>query len=194
MKKRITIRDVAAAAGVSHQTVSRVLNDRPDVAKETRQHVLQVITELDYQPSAIARSLTQRRTLTLGVVTAGLSYIGPSRTLGGITEQAERMGYALLLKELPRFDMHDLQPLLNSLLARQIDGMIWAVPEVGDNLAWLEDQFGPEWFAPRDAGQHLVSLWKRGQDLRAEELAREMGYDGLQPEYLMAELVEHADD
>ena len=55
MKKRITIRDVAAAAGVSHQTVSRVLNDRPDVAERTRQRVLHVIEELEYQPSAIAR-------------------------------------------------------------------------------------------------------------------------------------------
>jgi LacI family transcriptional regulator len=59
MRKRTTIRDVAAAAGVSHQTVSRVLNDRPDVAEKTRKHVLQVIEELEYQPSAIARSLTQ---------------------------------------------------------------------------------------------------------------------------------------
>ena len=92
MRRRITIRDVAAAAGVSHQTVSRVLNDRPDVAEETRRRVLQVIEELDYQPSAIARSLTQQRTLTLAVVTAGLDYVGPSRTLNGIAEEAERMG------------------------------------------------------------------------------------------------------
>ncbi len=139
MKKRCTIRDVAAAAGVSHQTVSRVLNGRPDVAEETRRHVLQVIKELNYQPSAIARSLTQQRSFTLGVVIAGLSYVGPSRTLSGITEQAERMGYALLLKELADFGVQDLRPLFNSLIARQIDGLIWAVPEVGNNRAWLEE-------------------------------------------------------
>jgi len=138
--KKITIRDVAAAAGVSHQTVSRVLNDRPDVAEKTRQHVLRIIEELEYQPNAIARSLSQQRSYALGVVTAGLSYIGPSRTLNGIIEQAERVGYALLLKELPHFDAQDLQPLFNSLIARQIDGIIWAVPEVGDNRAWIEDQ------------------------------------------------------
>jgi LacI family transcriptional regulator len=142
MKKRITIRDVAAAAGVSHQTVSRVLNDRPDVAEKTRRHVLQIIEELEYQPSAIARSLTKQRTHTLGVVTAGLDYVGPSRSLNGITEQAERMGYALLLKELPRFDAQDPGPLFKSLLARQIDGIIWAVAEVGDNRAWLQEQSG----------------------------------------------------
>jgi LacI family transcriptional regulator len=138
--KKTTIRDVAAAAGVSHQTVSRVLNDRPDVAEETRKRVMGVIQELEYQPSAIARSLTQQRSYTLGVVTAGLSYVGPSRTLSGITEQAERMGYALLLKELSHFDTQDLQPIFNSLIARQIDGVIWAVPEVGDNRSWVEDQ------------------------------------------------------
>ena len=138
--KKVTIRDVAAAAGVSHQTVSRVLNDRPDVADETRQHVLRIIKELDYQPSAIARSLTQQRSYTLGVVTAGLSYVGPSRTLSGITEQAERMGYALLLKELSHFNAQDLQPLFNSLIARQIDGAIWAMPEVGDNRNWLDTE------------------------------------------------------
>jgi LacI family transcriptional regulator len=142
MRKRTTIRDVAAAAGVSHQTVSRVLNDRPDVAETTRTRVLQVIEELGYQPSAIARSLTQQRTLTLGVVTAGLDFVGPSRTLNGITEQAERMGYALLLKELPRFDTQDLRPIFKSLIARQIDGIIWAVAEVGNNRDWLQKQFG----------------------------------------------------
>jgi len=137
---RVTIRDVAATAGVSPQTVSRVINNRPDVADETRQHIWQVIEQLEYQPSAIARSLSQQRSFALGVVTAGLEYAGPSRTLNGIAEQAERMGYVLLLKELPRFDAEDLQPIFNSLLAQQIDGIIWAVPEVGDNRAWLDDQ------------------------------------------------------
>jgi len=138
--RRVTIRDVAAAAGVSHQTVSRVLNDRPDVAEETRSRIWQIIDELNYQPSAIARSLIHQRSLTLGIVTAGLKYLGPSRTLNGITEQAEELGYTLLLKELPDFGGDSVQPLLNSLLARRVDGILWAVPEVGDNRAWIEDQ------------------------------------------------------
>jgi len=140
VRKKVTIRDVAAAAGVSHQTVSRVINHRPDVAEETRRRVWQVIEELRYQPSAIARSLIQQRSFTLGVVTAGLKYVGPSRTLNGITNQAEEMDYTLLLKELPRFDTNDIQPLLDSLRARQVDGIIWAVPEIGSNRDWLQNQ------------------------------------------------------
>jgi LacI family transcriptional regulator len=120
--------------------VSRVINNRPDVADETRRRVWQIIEELNYQPSAIARSLIRRRSFTLGVVTAGLKYVGPSRTLSGITAQAEEMGYTLVLKELPRFDTDDIQPLLNSLVARQIDGIIWAVPEIEANRDWLEKQ------------------------------------------------------
>lgn len=138
MSKKVTIKDVAAAAGVSHQTVSRVMNNRPDVAKETRRRVWQVIEELDYQPSAIARSLSRQRSHTLGVVTAGLKYIGPSRTLNGITEQAEVLGYGLLLKELPSFKSNDIKPILNFLVSRQVDGVIWAVPEVGENRKHLQ--------------------------------------------------------
>jgi LacI family transcriptional regulator len=141
-RNRVTIRDVAAAAGVSHQTVSRVLNNRPDVADETRARIWRIIEEMNYQPSAIARSLTRQRSLTLGIVTAGLKYVGPSRTLNGITKQSEALGYTLLLKELPDFHANNLQPLLNSLLERRVDGILWAVPEVGDNRGWLEEQLG----------------------------------------------------
>ncbi|MBN1139495.1 MAG: LacI family DNA-binding transcriptional regulator [Anaerolineae bacterium] len=138
--KRVTIRDVAAAAGVSHQTVSRVLNDRPDVAADTRARIWQIIDRLNYQPSAIARSLTRQHSLTLGIVTAGLKYAGPSRTLSGITRAAQELGYTLLLKELPDFTANNVQPLLNSLLERRVDGIAWAVPEVGNNRAWLDQQ------------------------------------------------------
>ena len=136
--KRLTIKQVAKAAGVSTQTVSRVINDRPDVAPETRERIQQVIEDLGYQPSALARSLIQQRSYTLGVVTAGLKYIGPSRTLNGITSQAEEMGYTLLLKELARFDTEDIDPILQTLLSRHVDGILWAVPEVGDNHCWVE--------------------------------------------------------
>jgi LacI family transcriptional regulator len=138
-KRRVTIKQVASEAGVSIQTVSRVLNDKPYVAPETRRRVLEVIDRLQYRPSALARSLIQQRSAMLGVVTAGLGYIGPSRTLNGITSQADAMGYSLLLHELPHFDSEEAEPILHAILARQVDGIIWAVPEIGNNRQWLLD-------------------------------------------------------
>ncbi|MCJ7586012.1 MAG: LacI family transcriptional regulator [Anaerolineales bacterium] len=137
--KRATIKQVARLAGVSTQTVSRVINDRPDVAPETRERVQQVIEKLKYQPSALARSLIQQRSFTLGVVTAGLKFTGPSRTLNGITNKAEELGYALLLEELLQFDTDNIKPLLENLLARHVDGIVWAVPEVGNNHRWVDE-------------------------------------------------------
>ena len=140
MNKKVTIKDVAAAAGVSHQTVSRVMNNRPDVARETRLRVLKVIEQLNYQPSAIARSLSRQHSYTLGVVTAGLKYIGPSRTLNGITRQAEDLGYGLILKELPSFHTTSIKPIFDFLVSRQVDGIIWAVSEIGANRDHLQSQ------------------------------------------------------
>lgn len=121
---RATIKEVASVAGVSTQTVSRVVNEMPDVSPETRKRVQEVIKELSYQPSALARSLISQRSHTLGVVTAGLRYIGPSRTLSGIASAAEEAGYSLLLKELPNFDSNDIGPIFQALLSRHVDGVI----------------------------------------------------------------------
>jgi DNA-binding LacI/PurR family transcriptional regulator len=140
---RATIKEVASAARVSTQTVSRVINERPDVSPETRKRVKNIINELGYQPSALARSLIRQRSYTLGVVTAGLRHIGPSRTLSGIAAAAEEAGYSLLLKELPHFDNNDIQPIFQALLSRHVDGIIWALPEVGENHAWV-DQSSPD--------------------------------------------------
>ncbi len=136
--RRPTIRQVASAAGVSTQTVSRVMNKRPDVAAETRQRVLDVIDQLGYQPSEVARSLIHQRTYMIGVVTAGLKYTGPSRTISGITQAAEENGYALMIKELPRFDVHNVEPILKEFISRHVDGIVWAVPEVGENRDWVD--------------------------------------------------------
>ena len=85
--RKTTIKDVAQACSVSTQTVSRVINKRPDVSPETRELVERAISEMGYQPSALARSLVQQRSYTLGVIIAGLKYVGVSQTLNGITEQ-----------------------------------------------------------------------------------------------------------
>ncbi len=135
-RRRWTIKEVAEAAGVSTQTVSRVLNNRPDVAPETYERVQQIITETGYSPNVFARSLTQGRSHILGVVAYGLEYFGPSRVLTGIEEQAAEMGYSISLNLIHRPETDDVDRLLNSLFARQVDGIIWAIPEVGDNRRW----------------------------------------------------------
>jgi LacI family transcriptional regulator len=130
---------VAKEAGVSTQTVSRVLNNRRDVAPKTRKRVQEVIEKLGYHPSAVARSLIRQRSYTIGIVIYGLQYVGPSRTLNGITHQAESKGYALLLNELAEYQMDDYQSVIQGLLSRQVDGIIWAISEMGNNLDWVKE-------------------------------------------------------
>jgi len=138
--RHVTIRQVAERAGVSAQTVSRVLNEKPDVARETRAKVRRTIAEMGYAPNVIARNLSLGRSRCLGIVTAGLDLMGPSRTLKAITSQAEEEGYTLLLKELPSFDTDRFRSTLDTLLSNRVDGIIWAVPEVGHNRDWLRDE------------------------------------------------------
>ncbi len=136
--KRVTIKDVAQAAGVSTQTVSRVMNNTSYVSIETRQRVEEVVEQLGYRPSTLARSLIQQRSYTLGVVTFGLKYIGPSRTLNGIADKADELGYMLLMKKMDNFDINRIDEVIDSLLARQVDGIIWDVPENDENRAWAQ--------------------------------------------------------
>jgi LacI family transcriptional regulator len=138
--RRPTIRQVAEAAGVSTQTVSRVINNRPDVAPDTYERVQQVIAETGYAPNMLARSLTQGRTHSLGVVAYGLEFFGPSRILTGIEQQAAEMGYSISLTLIHRPETDDVDPLLHSLLARQVDGIIWAIPEVSRNRIWSQSR------------------------------------------------------
>ncbi|MBN2117337.1 MAG: LacI family DNA-binding transcriptional regulator [Anaerolineales bacterium] len=139
-KKRVTIKDVAQAAGVSTQTVSRVMNKFSYVSEETRQTVEKVVEQLGYRPSTLARSLIQQRSYTLGVVTFGLKYMGPSRTLSGMADKADELGFMLLMKELDNFDTSRTDEAIDSLLARQVDGILWLVPEIRDNHAWIDER------------------------------------------------------
>ena len=137
-RKRLTIRDVAAAAGVSTQTVSRVLNNRPDVAPETLERIQEVIKKTGYAPNMLARSLTQGRSHVLGVVAYGLEYFGPSRVVTAIERRAAEMGYGITLNLILEPETDDIDHVLQALRARQVDGIIWAIPDIGDNRVWSQ--------------------------------------------------------
>src|SRR3712207_9479587 len=87
--------DVAARAGVSHQTVSRVINHHPSVAPLTRERVQQAIAELGYRPNAAARALVTGSTRTIGLVTVNPNQFGPAQTMGGLEAAAREAGYRL---------------------------------------------------------------------------------------------------
>jgi LacI family transcriptional regulator len=128
MTKKVTIKDVAQLAGVSTQTVSRVINSRPDVSPQTRARVKQIIKDLEYSPNVLARSLSRGRTNTFGVVGFGLGYFGPSSVLTGVEQKSNELGFSLILSLLEDFDSTKINGILQNLLARQVDGIIWAVP------------------------------------------------------------------
>jgi len=139
IRKSITIKQVAEEAGVSKQTVSRVLNDRPDVASETRQRVQEVIDRLRYRPSNLARKLKQRGH-TIGVATAELGQYGPMRRLLGIDQAASELGYSLHLSLIHQLEADNSEQVLNELLAWQVEGIIWVVPEISNNRTWLQNK------------------------------------------------------
>jgi LacI family transcriptional regulator len=138
---RTTIADVARTAGVSKATVSRVLAGQTKyVREETRQRVLKAVDELGYHPSNAARSLKSKRSFTLGIVGYGLEYFGPSRTLSGIEQEASNLGYTILLHLIRQPETNNVEQLFRKMYSRYVDGIIWAVPEIGENRAWLENK------------------------------------------------------
>ena len=126
--------------GVSTQTVSRVINKRPDVSPQTREAVEAAIAETGFQPSAVARSLVHRRSQTLGVIVAGLRYFGVAQTLNGITEEAQAAGYGVLLKEIDSSETVDIGPVFDFMIAHQVEGIIVAAPQIGANIDTVRGQ------------------------------------------------------
>lgn len=131
--KRITIKDVAAKVGVSSQTVSRVLNQRPDVASTTREKVLQAMTDLNYRPSGIARSLRLKSTGTLGLIVPDSSNPFFAELGRAIESAAFENGYSLMLcnsdGKLEREALY-----LDVLIQKQVDGLIFVAANRSSRL------------------------------------------------------------
>jgi len=180
--------------GVSTQTVSRVINKRPDVSPETRRSVEAAIAEHGFQPSAVARSLVQRRSQMIGVIVAGLKYYGVAQTVNGMAEATEAAGYSIILKELASFDVPDIVPVVEFFVAHRVEGIIFAPPQIGANVRHLQEQLPPSTppviflkaepstqfssigidnlEAAKAATRHLVSLGRR----RIAHLAGPLGW------------------
>jgi DNA-binding LacI/PurR family transcriptional regulator len=126
---RAVMHDVARRAGVSHQTVSRVLNGHPHVREATRLRVMQAVRELNYWPNALARGLVSKRSRSIGVLSFDAALYGPSSTLLGIQRAAQEERYAVSVVTLSEQDAPEVVRRAAGLLAEQsVDGVIVIAP------------------------------------------------------------------
>ncbi|MFD8597180.1 LacI family DNA-binding transcriptional regulator [Kitasatospora sp. NPDC059646] len=121
--------DVAKLAGVSHQTVSRVLNGAPHVRPGTRDRVLAAIRELDYRPNSAARALVTRRSQTLGVVSFESTLYGPASMLDGIERAARSAGYFVSVAGLRSLDSRSVQETVDRLRDQGVEGVVVIAPQ-----------------------------------------------------------------
>jgi len=132
--RRPVMADVARLAGVSHQTVSRVVNDHPNVRPQTRDNVLAAISQLAYRPNAAARTLVTRRTHTLGVISCDTDLVGPASMLYGI-EQAAAGTYFVSVASLPALDHGSALDAVERLLGQGVEGIIVIAPSTSSVAA-----------------------------------------------------------
>ncbi|MEV6402763.1 MULTISPECIES: LacI family DNA-binding transcriptional regulator [Streptomyces] len=124
-----TMADVARLAGVSHQTVSRVLGDHPNVREQTRVRVLRAIEEMGYRRNSSARALVTRRTRTLGVVASDTTLYGPASTLFALEEAARAEGYLVSTVSLRRLTVQELAEALDHLSEGGVEGVVAIAPQ-----------------------------------------------------------------
>jgi DNA-binding LacI/PurR family transcriptional regulator len=121
--------DVAQLAGVSHQTVSRVLNDHPNVRGETRDRVLAAIDDLGYRRNLTARALVTRHSRTLGVVSFDTTLYGPASTLYGIEQAARAAGYFISIVSLKTLTAELVVEAVEFLSDQGVDGIVVVAPQ-----------------------------------------------------------------
>ena len=119
-----TMFDVAERAGVSHQTVSRVLNGLTGVAAATKERVEQAIAELNYTPSPTARAMAKRRSGSIGLIQAGRPDYGPSNAALGFNEAAREAGYVVSQVSMRALDADALTQAVHRLALQRVEAIV----------------------------------------------------------------------
>jgi DNA-binding LacI/PurR family transcriptional regulator len=124
----LTIHDVAARAGVSSQTVSRVINGSPNVKESTRLHVLSVVEILKFRPNRTAQNLASRRSRLIGLITHALSEFGPTQVLVRLEEAARDRGFSVIVIDIKEMTAENIQVAIDELRDQQVAGLQFNLP------------------------------------------------------------------
>jgi DNA-binding LacI/PurR family transcriptional regulator len=130
--------DVARLAGVSHQTVSRVLNDHPNVKEQTRLRVRAAIAELGYRPNRAARALVTGRSQLIGIVAQNSTLYGPASMLAAFEQAAAEAGFAVSVGSVGRLDRESIAGAVDRHLDQRVAGLVVIAPVASAGEA-LED-------------------------------------------------------
>jgi DNA-binding LacI/PurR family transcriptional regulator len=130
--------DVARLAGVSHQTVSRVLNDHPNVKEQTRLRVRAAIAELGYRPNRAARALVTGRSQLIGIVALNSTLYGPASLLTAFEQAAAEAGFAVSVGSVSRLDQESISGAVERHLDQRVAGLVVIAPVASAGAA-LDD-------------------------------------------------------
>jgi DNA-binding LacI/PurR family transcriptional regulator len=173
--------DVAKLAGVSHQTVSRVINDSTHVRPETKQRVLAAMRELNYRPNPAARALVTGRSGTLGVVSFDTTLYGPASTLFAIEQAAHAAGYFITIVSLLRLDRTSVLGAVERLRVQGVDGILVITPQenAADALVNLPDAQVPLVAVEAGRGNSvpLVAVDQVAGAVSATQLLLDLGHE-----------------
>ena len=154
---RPTIRDVARQAGVSHQTVSRVINGSEDVLPETRAIVEAAIEELGYRPSAIARSMARGLTHTLAIISPNLTDYTFASVIEGAEVEARQHDYFVLSSSAS--DPQAFRGLVDELVGhRRVDGLIVINPYADERYQLMPKDFPVVFVGARSHDENVCSI------------------------------------
>jgi LacI family transcriptional regulator len=131
--RRPTLRDVAQLAGVSHQTVSRAINDKGEIDPETRRRVLDAARQLRYRPSRFARGLVRPGTITVGLIVPDVVNPFFPELIAGVLDAAEQQGWQVLISSTQ--DQPEREPAVLRSLAGQVDALIGYLFQPDDAVA-----------------------------------------------------------
>ncbi|WP_243664366.1 LacI family DNA-binding transcriptional regulator [Rhodothermus marinus] len=127
-KKRVRLADIAERLNLSKVSVSKALRDHPDISKETRELVKKTAAEMGYLPNLLARSLSSRRSYTLGVVVPKIAHAFMATVVDAIQETATQRGYGIVLAvSQERADLE--RQHIERLLAMRVDGLLVSVSQ-----------------------------------------------------------------
>ncbi len=127
--RRPSIRDVARLADVSHQTVSRVINNHPSIRPETKARVLEVMSRVQYRPNRAARALVTSRSQTIGILSASSNQYGPASSIAAIEAAARARGYWVSTANIAPQDPDSIPEGLAHLTAQSIEGLVVIAPQ-----------------------------------------------------------------